>query len=286
MSSRIPFAAITLLCATMAACTDSPAGVTAPVSGVQAKLIEPPPAPSNMPTSAPAPGVIYRESFGADNQWRPAGGKGTLKSVFLNQSITGFWAEWPNNKNVAWIEGDAAEAWMWAGCSINANQMPSPIDLEPYNGCIFSDERHGMTLFPSALLPFTAPTTAYEFSADGYPRPVPGAYLAIGFTNTRTTSKALANSGSLWLKIDNAVNNPGPMHYELRLNGMTGPLLASGDEGYPGFNPMSLRVDPVAHTVTLTINNVVIGTYSAAIAPPTYLAVEGYGLIDNVVVRK
>jgi len=286
MTRTLSFAAIALFGAAISACADAPSALTSPTEVRQSKYIEPAVAPSHLPTTAPAPGVIYRESFGADQQWRPAGGKGTPKYVALSQSLNGFWAEWPGNKNVAWIDGDLTEAWHWAACSINTNQMPSPIDGEPYNGCLYSDETHGMALSPSALLPFVAPTTAYEFSIDGYPRPVAGAYIAMGFTNTRTTSKALANSGSLWLKVDNSINNPGPMHYELRLNGMTGPLLASGDAGYPGFNPMSLRVDPVAKTVTLRINGVTIGTYSAAIAAPTYLAIEGYGLFDNMVVRK
>jgi hypothetical protein len=279
-------AALALSTAALSACSDRSTPFTAPASAVESKFIEPPAAPSNMPTTAPAPGVIYRESFGADQQWRPNGGKGTLKYVAISQSINGFWAEWPNNKNVAWIDADAGESWKWAGCSLNPNQMPSPIDLDPFNGCIFSDEAGGMTVFPSALLPFAAPKTAYEFSIDGYPRPVAGAYIAMGFTNTRVTSKALANSGTLWLKVDNSINNPGPMHYQLRLNGMTGPILAEGNEGYAGFNPMKLRIDPVAQTVTLTINNVVIGTYNAAIAPPTYLAIEGYGMLDNLVVRQ
>jgi hypothetical protein len=286
MNRSLSFTAIALLGAAITACSDSSASFTSPKDAArQSKFIEPPPAPSNMPTTAPAPGVIYRESFGADNQWRPNGGKGTAKFVAISQSINGFWAEWPGNKNVAWIDGDVTESWRWAGCSLNPNQMPSPIDVEPFNGCIFSDETHGMTLFPSALLPFAAPATPYEFSIDGYPRGVPGAYIAMGFTNTRTTSKALANSGSLWLKVENSASGAGPMHYELRLNGMNGPMLASGNEGYPGFNPMSLKVDPVAKTVTLTINGVTIGTYSASIAPPSYLAIEGYGLFDNMVVR-
>jgi hypothetical protein len=271
---------------TLAACADQPSPLTAPTEARQSKFIEPPAAPSNMPTTAPAPGVIYRESFGADQQWRPAGGKGTPKYVAISQSIAGFWAEWPNKSNVAWIDGDVGESWKWAGCSLNDNQMPSPIDVAPFNGCLFSSETGGMTVFPSALLPFAAPRTGYEFSIDGYPRPVAGAYIAMGFTNKNVTSKALASAGSLWLKVDNSINNPGPMHYQLRLSGMTGPILAEGDEGYPGFNPMKLRVDPVAQTVTLTINNVVIGTYTAAIAPPTYLALEGYGLFDNLVVRQ
>lgn len=286
MTRSLTLAALFLAGAGLTACSDSSSTLTAPGEPLQGKYIEPPPAPSNMPTTAPAPGVIYRESFGADLQWRPASGKGTLKYVAASQSINGFWAEWPGNKNAAWIDGDVGESWKWAGCSLNDNQMPSPIDVAPFNGCLFSAEWNGMTVFPSALLPFSAPSSAYEFSIDGYPRPVAGAYIAMGFTNTRVTSKALANSGSLWLKVDNSINNPGPMHYELRLNGMTGPLLASGDEGYPGFNPMSLRVDPVAKTVTLRINNITIGTYNVAIPAPSYLAIEGYGLFDNMVVRQ
>lgn len=286
MTRSITLATLALATAALSACADRSSPITAPADAAMGKFIEPPPAPSNMPTTAPAAGVIYRESFGADQQWRPTGGKGTLKYVAASQSINGFWAEWPGNKNVAWIDGDVGQSWKWAGCSLNDQQMYSPIDLDPFNGCIFSAEWNGMTVFPSALLPFAAPKTAYEFSIDGYPRPVAGAYIAMGFTNTRVTSKALANSGTLWLKVDNAQNNPGPMHYQLRLNGMTGPILAEGNEGYPGFNPMTLRIDPVAQTVTLTINNVVIGTYAAAIAPPSYLALEGYGMFDNMVVRQ
>ncbi len=286
MIRRLSFATLAFVGAALTACSDSSSSLTAPGDARQGKYIEPPVAASNMPTAAPAPGVIYRESFGEDNQYRPTGGKGTLKYIALDQSINGFWAEWPGNKNVSWIDGDVGESWKWAACSLNDTQMFSPIDVDPFNGCVFSGEFNGMTRFPSALLPFSAPTTAYEYSIDGYPRPVAGAYIAMGFTNTKVTSKALANSGSLWLKIDNSINNPGPMHYQLRLNGMTGPILAEGNEGYPGFNPMSLRIDPVAKTVTLRINNVTIGTYNAAIAPPSYLAIEGYGMFDNMVVRQ
>src|SRR4051812_4214430 len=106
MSRTFALSAIVLLSAALGACSDRPAALTAPSDAHASKFIEPPVAPSNMPTTAPAPGVIYRESFGADNQWRPNGGKGTLKYVAGSQSINGFWAEWPNNKNVAWIDSD------------------------------------------------------------------------------------------------------------------------------------------------------------------------------------
>src|SRR4051812_11180883 len=120
MSRKLAISAL-LISAALAACSDQTSTLTAPTAASGSKFILPPVAPSNMPTTAPAPGIIYRESFGADNQWRPNGGKGTLKFVAASQSINGFWAEWPNNKNVAWIDGDVAETWAWAGCSLNDN---------------------------------------------------------------------------------------------------------------------------------------------------------------------
>jgi hypothetical protein len=47
---------------------------------------------SILPTTAPAPDVLLRESFGPADGQRPASGNGVLKSV-SGSSLAGFWLE-------------------------------------------------------------------------------------------------------------------------------------------------------------------------------------------------
>jgi hypothetical protein len=242
--------------------------------------------PNPLPTSAPAADVIYRESWGFADNYRPKGGKGTMTAMFLHQTIGGFWAEWPGSKNNSWQAPDGDQTWKFAACSLNDLQMPSPIDVPPFNGCIASEWFDAVTSYPTALLPFVAPSTAYEYSMDGWPAPIPGAYIALGFTSSPSLQSNLTTSGSLFLRMEYRISESAVLHYDLYAGGVNGTLLASGDEGYAGFNPMSLRYDPVAHTTTLRINGVTIGTYPVTIATPKYIAFEGVGVLDNLVVRK
>lgn len=286
-SSVVAIAALTVLTACSDATQTAPdfgsAAFAKSTSGGGAGT---PSIPNPLPTVAPAANVIYRESWGFADGFRPKSGKGTMTAMFIHQTIGGFWAEWPNNKSNAWLVPDGDQTWKFAACSLNDLQMPSPIDVPPFNGCIASEWFDAVTSYPTALLPFTAPQTAYEYSMDGWPAPIQGAYIALGFTSSGSLQSNLTSVGSLFLRMEYRLNETGKLYYELRKDGMTGTLLASGEEGYAGFNPMSLRYDPVAHTTTLTINGVTIGTYPVTIATPKYLAFEGVGVLDNLVVRK
>src|SRR5436305_114395 len=60
--------------------------------------------PSPLPTAAPAPGILMRESFGpGPDLVRPAGGKGTLKPTSLHTTLNGFWVEYPGASATQWI---------------------------------------------------------------------------------------------------------------------------------------------------------------------------------------
>src|SRR4051812_16137994 len=77
------------------------------------------PATANpLPASAPAPGVLFRESFGpgADPALaRPTSGNGKLRSVFAGTSLGGFWVEWPGSKASTWSAANGA--WVFAFAS-------------------------------------------------------------------------------------------------------------------------------------------------------------------------
>jgi hypothetical protein len=241
--------------------------------------------PNPLPQTPPAPGVLVFESFGKAAGYRPHGGKGDMRVPDLHVTIGGFWVEYPGSKATQWKVPNGDQTWKFAGCTENPNQMPSTIDLAPEFGCTSSEWFDAVTQFPTALMPFTAPATAYTLSADGWAAPIDTAYLAIGFTSSPALLSNLTTSGLLWLRMKEDVTD-GSIHYELRTNGMTGPVLASGEAGFRGFCPMSLRYDPVARTVTLSIDGLDLGTYPVTIPVPKYVAFEGIGILDNVVVRK
>ena len=249
---------------------------------------------SLLPTTPPAPDILMRESFsfGPNNQ-RPAGGKGTLKSIFGGTSLGGFWLEYPGSKDAQWLGVDVGQSWNFAGCSVNPNELPSPL-LAPdaTGGCVISDWHDPPTSSPAALMPITValPNAGYEFSMDGYPAPdpgVPGAYIAIGFTNSNITTSNLTSSGLIWLRVTNPYPFGVPLHYELRSGSLaSGKIIASGDGGAAGFNQMAIRYSPVAATVTLSFGGSVVGTFPATMSTPKYLAFEGVGVLDNLVLRQ
>ena len=61
-------------------------------------------------------------------------------------------------------------------------------------------------------------------------------------------------------------------------------MVASGTTFLQGFTPVSLVVDPVAQTVSAAINGVDLGTFAARLNP-SYLALEGQGWADDLIVR-
>lgn len=70
-------------------------------------------------------------------------------------------------------------------------------------------------------------------------------------------------------------------YYELRAGGQ---VLSSGSVVLDGFNPVSLVIDPVARTVSAKVNGIDLGTFAAPVSPG-YLALEGQGWADDVIVR-
>lgn len=81
----------------------------------------PTPVPQILPTTAPAPDVIIRESFGlGDDLLRPTGGKGALKETFLHTPINGFWVEYPGSKNTTWLSPPEGQQ-TWRLCASSDN---------------------------------------------------------------------------------------------------------------------------------------------------------------------
>lgn len=82
-----------------------------------------------LPQTPPAPDVLYRESFGFADLFRPAGGKGQMKDIFAHQNIRNFWLEYPGSKSTQWLAPDAVETWRFCGGSDNPYEMSSPIQI-------------------------------------------------------------------------------------------------------------------------------------------------------------
>jgi hypothetical protein len=229
-----------------------------------------------------------RESFGpGPDLVRPTGGKGTLKSTSLHTTLNGFWAEFPGSGSTQWITPDVGQTWKFAGCS-NPNELPSPLQVQ-YEGCIASEWFDPPTSYPTALLPITValPSAGYELSMEGYPAPIAGAYIAIGFTSSGATSSNLTTSGALWLRVVDTTRFGFPLHFELRTGSLAnGRILVEGDAGASGWNQMAIRYSPAAGTVTLTYAGGVIGTYPVSMPTPKYAAFEGVGILDDFVLRE
>jgi hypothetical protein len=239
-----------------------------------------------LPTTAPAPDVIMRESFGAANLLRPAGGKGCLSEVFAHKDIGGFWIEYPGSKNTAWLAPSEGQTWRFCASSDNPYEMSSPLQVTFGNGCVASEWFDPVVDHPAALVPFSAPTTVYQVSIDGYPAPFDEHYVGVGFTDSALLYSNLESSAKAWLRV-----KTGPAHnfttviYEFRLDGMDGPVLASGEVPFIAFNQMAVRYDPVAKMVGASFNGVDLGWYPLAMSAPKFVGFEGVGILDNFVVR-
>lgn len=255
----------------------------------------PTPPPNPLPTTAPAPDVLYRESFGEGPFYqRPSGGKGTMKSSFIWEKIGGFWIEYPGSKNTQWMTLGTEEGFRFCSNSTTENpfELPSPLQIlwtgEVNNGCIASgfDEPTGIT--PTALVPFSAPAVPYEVSMDAMPSYFNGTYFSLGLTNSSVLSNNLQTTSSLALivfpetVIDPETNATG-IPYELRSGAN---ILAAGVTGNDAYNRLSIRVNPILKTVSGTVNGMDIGTYPLDIGRPRYAGFEGIGMGDNFVIRK
>jgi hypothetical protein len=122
---------------------------------------------------------------------------------------------------------------------------------------------------------------------EGWPSVVPGAYVAVGLTNSGATLSNFSSVGQVWLSLrkQEAMVN-GPLVYELRTNGMSGALLASGVVDDLTWNQMLLRYDPVAKRLSASLNGVSLGEFALDMPAPRYAGFEGVGILDNFVIRK
>jgi hypothetical protein len=264
--------------------------------GTPAPTPTPTPTPvvaSPLPTTAPAPDILVRESFGmGPDTMRPAGGKGDLRADYLHTNIGGFWVEWPGSKNVAWMTSDGAQTWNFCGTNPSPYELPSPLQGSAAtgfmnSGCAASDWFDlPVTQHPTALLPITLPATAWAVSMEGWPSVVDGAYVAIGLTSSPVTMSNFETVGDVWLGLrKQAVMVNGPLVYELRLNGKSGALLATGVVDDLTWNQMVISYDPVAQVMSASINGVALGHYPMKLAS-RYVGFEGVGIMDNFVIRK
>ena len=235
-----------------------------------------------LPSTPPAPDVLMRESFGFANLLRPSGGTGTLKDYLPHTAISGFWVEYPGSKDTAWLAPSEGQTWRVCAESTNPYEMFSPLQVTYANGCVSSEWTDPITVHPTALMPFKAPAASYEVSVNGWVSPV--AYLGFGFTDSSVLDSNLETSGTLWLLL----KQTGPVNtsvtYELRTNGMTGPVLATGNTFFDAFSRISLSYNPATQMASASVNEVSLGTFPVALSP-RFVGIEGVGIVDNFVVR-
>lgn len=258
--------------------------------GTPAPTPTPAPQTNPLPQTPPAPDVIYRESFGPADLLRPTGSKGVLKETYAHTPIQNFWIEYPGSKNTAWMAPAEGQTWRLCGASVNPYEMFSPIQMSfgnYVNGCAISEWTDAPTQNPAALMPFNAPPTAYEVSLNGYPAPIEGKYLALGLTNSAATYSNLENSGNivLFLKPAPPIAN-GLLTYELRVGGLNGTLLASGETYSSGWNQMKLSYDPVTKIISANVNGTELGAFPLNLGAPRYAGFEGVAIADNFLIRK
>jgi hypothetical protein len=251
-----------------------------------------------LPTAAPAAGIIMRESFGPgllNSYVRPTGGKGCNKPVFASTPLSGFWLEYPGSKNEVWLAApETGRTWRFCAQSIDPNELPSPLQPavatgDVMNGCVISDWRDPSQPFdqaPTAIIPLQRTAGAFEASIDGWPAPIAGTYVALGLTDSTLTVDNLATSAGVWLLLREVTLDNTLTSYELRLNGMTGPLLASGEFISQTFNQIAVRYDPATGLAGGSINGLDLGSYPAGLAAtPKFVGFEGVGILDNFFVR-
>jgi hypothetical protein len=206
----------------------------------------------------------------------------------VHTPLTGFWVEYPGSKNTAWLApAETTQTWRACGATDDPYEMPSPIQATWGNGCIVSDWIDPVLTRPTALVPFTQPAAPYQISIDAWPATDAASdyYLGFGLTDVSILESNLETSAGVWLElkfIDSATNMSS---YALRTDGRTGPVLATGTLPFDAHTRLVLRYDPTAHTVSASVNEIDLGTYTQPIRTPKFIGIEGVGIADNFVVR-
>jgi hypothetical protein len=257
-------------------------------------------------TTAPAAGVLAYESFGSGtpglNLSRPTGAKGKARYVF-GSPLNSFWVEYAGGKAVQWLGADSGAgmpSWDFYRYSMGyvaEDQDPYSL-LTPVDPAAFDSGLAGSTWspamgskIPTALVPFTPPASAYEVWIDGLPNAnfdAVGGYIAVGLTNSAATSNNFETVGQVWLSLGCVdACRGGLQKYELRLNGRTGPLLATATIAFSSkLNQLLLRYDPVAKVLSASVNGTSLGVFPLDMVAPSYAGIEGYGIVNNFMIRK
>lgn len=248
-----------------------------------------------LPQTPPAPDVIMRDSFGQGPEFlRPASGKGTLKSTASGgTSISGFWLEYLGTKDYRWTTIDSGVTWRFCSTDVNPYELFSPLQVVygTYQNTILCTQLNvgpvAPPLSPTALIPMPSNLSVpYEIEINGTYHPIPGAYLALGLTNSGATNGNLAAVGNIILVLKPHPDNSGYVVCELRLGGLNGQLLASttGEDSY--FNQLKIRYSPQTRMIGANYNGVDLGNFQTNITPSRYAAIEGIGNADNFVIRR
>jgi len=240
-----------------------------------------------LPTTPPEANIIMRDSFGIGNTARPQGGKGCLKFYSVHTAITGFWLEYPGNKNAAWL-APSESVQTWRSCvagPADPNEQPSPLQPDGQDGCIVSQWADTPATRPTALAPFTPPTTPYQISIDAWTGFGTDWYFGFGLTDVAVLDSNLETSAGVWLELRFTDASFSTTEYSLRANGRTGPVFATGTVPFDAFTRLVLRYDPATQTVSASVNDIDLGAYYQPIRTPKYIGIEGVGIANNFVVR-
>ena len=125
----------------------------------------------------------------------------------------------------------------------NPWELPSPLETGGMRGQVFADLSDGTTgAMPTALMPVTLPARPWTLSIEGYPW-APGAFIALGLTDSSTTLGNLAVAARISLQLT-ADGQPQGLLWQLWQGGTPRRLLASGRTDDMTWNRLVLPVRP------------------------------------------
>ena len=212
--------------------------------------------------------------------------------------LNGLRAETPSNANEVWATGTGGRkskvvTWQFAVSNDPLETNLSPADQASHGVMFLRVNPANNDVAPpgetDALLPFTAPTGAFQESMDFLSQTsLPAGHLfAIGFTSSIDHAHLydnFATFGQASLTIQNDVARGGTVDWTLRTNGTAGPSV-SGSVVIGLWNQMALSYDPATHRVLAGIDGVTVGGVDYT---PTNIAgagFEGSGIADNFIVQ-
>jgi len=243
--------------------------------------------------------VLLHDSFGwgpNSTGMRPTGGTGTFQWMGQHD-LSSDWAEIPANNTEIWSApgGRQARTWQFSSSSLNPKQPPSPWESWPQsNGTVtVIGGTPGVYDNPTAVLPFTGPSIAYETSVDIVIEPNQiGDWIGVGFSASNAVNHNLESAGQVWMlfKMDNPQFDSYSGTVELHTNGMSGQSV-SMKVTRMNFDTMTVKYDPVLKLVSGYFNGLLIGTVPYTANGVKCVAIEGasaandYMTVDNFWVK-